>query len=457
MPPTLSVRPAPELTGAERLVVVHPADTPASAPLLAAVTRVGGPDLAAALSDPEVAVPAPHLILRPPATPADYRAAGATAGRSADPTVSCLLSPVTASLVGAFARGAALGAQRMATPDPAEVTLWVSGAAREAAARAGFASGATTLAARNLANTPSNVKSPEWLAAQAQAVAGGRLRVQTHDTGWLEARGFGGVLAVGRGSARPPNVTELRYRGTGPHIVLVGKGITFDSGGLSLKPPTGMPLMKTDMSGAAAVIAAMGALRDRGVRASVTGLIACAENMPSGSAMRPGDVLRQVGGRTTEVLNTDAEGRLVLADCLAYATTTLGADLVIDVATLTGAATVGLGRQHAALYATDDRLARTLERAGRDTGELLWRMPLVPEYASAIDSSIADAANSATDDSVQAGSITAALFLQPFVHGVPWAHLDIAGTGRTESDRPDCRKGATGFGAALLTDWIAAR
>ncbi len=446
----------PETTS--RLVVVVPEGATPATDFLSSVQACVGSEVVDALSaDPphEAVLPGPHAVLRPEPTPDAYRAAGAAAARTGEP--DCLLSPVPDPLVAAFARGAGLGAQRAGTDEPAPVTVWVSRERAVAAAQRGFASATTTLLARGLANTPSSVKSPAWLAERAREIAGGGLRVVTHDEEWLHRHGFGGVLAVGAGSARPSNVTRLSLPGSGPHIVLVGKGITFDSGGLSLKPPPSMPLMKTDMSGAAAVIAAMESLRDDHGDARVTALIACAENMPGGSAMRPGDVIRQSDGRTTEILNTDAEGRLVLADCIAYAATRLHADVIVDVATLTGAATVGLGRQHAALYSPQDRLAAQLARAGDSCGEALWRMPLVSEYESAISSPLADSANTNTDEHTHAGSITAALFLQPFAHGVPWAHLDIAGTGRTESDRADCRKGATGFGAELLAQWVRGR
>lgn len=452
--PTLRSQVGSGPDSATRLVVVIPAGSSPAAGMLVAIEACAGQQTAEAAADADLALAlaGPHTILRPERTVAGYRAAGAAAARTGSP--DCLLAPVPDALVEAFAQGAGLAAQRTGGDDPATVTVWVSRDSAAAAAQQGFAAAQTTLLARELANTPSSVKSPQWLADRAHHAAGDGLRVVTRDEEWLAQHGFGGVLAVGAGSARPSNVTQLSLPGTGPHVVLVGKGITFDSGGLSLKPPPSMPLMKTDMSGAAAVIAAMTALRESRGPARVTALIACAENMPGAAAMRPGDVVRHPDGRTTEVLNTDAEGRLVLADCLAYAATRLRPDAIVDIATLTGAATVGLGRQHAALYSPQDRLARALTRAGQSCGEAAWRMPLVADYQSAIDSDIADSANSATDSHTHAGSITAALFLQAFTHDVPWAHLDIAGTGRTEVDRPDCRKGATGFGAGLLTQWV---
>jgi len=309
--------------------------------------------------------------------------------------------------------------------------------------------------ARDLANMPSDRKTPAWLAGEAARAAAGRgLTVRVREPGELAAEGFGGILAVGAGSAQPPCLIELGYHppGARTHAVLAGKGITFDSGGLSLKPNEGMKLMKTDMAGGAAVIAAMSALAELGTTARVTGLIAAAENMPSGSAMRPGDVITHFGGRTTEVLNTDAEGRLVLADALAYADTVLDPDVVVDIATLTGAARVALGGVLGALYASDDALARALLAAGQESGEPLWRMPLVADYGDALDSPLADLANVPQGSRPRAGSIEAALFLREFTGGRPWAHLDIAGAARfSDSDQG---KGATGFGTRLLLHWL---
>lgn len=311
----------------------------------------------------------------------------------------------------------------------------------------------STLLARTLAATPSNIKTPAWLAEQAKSLGALGLSVTVHDAKDLREQGFGGVLAVGAGSERPPNVTVIRHSRPGARrITLVGKGITFDSGGLSLKPPAGMTTMKTDMSGAAAVIATMAATARMALDVDVTGILANAENMPDGAAMRPGDVITHFGGRTSEVRNTDAEGRLVLADCIAFAATQRP-DCIVDIATLTGAATVGLGRQYAALYSTDSATAESLRVQGIDS-EKVWRMPLVDAYEQAIHSDIADAANSATDPAFQGGSITAALFLRPFAADVPWQHLDIAGVGRRESGTPGRPKGPTGYGARLLTQWL---
>jgi leucyl aminopeptidase len=315
--------------------------------------------------------------------------------------------------------------------------------------------------ARDLVNTPSDIKSPAWLAERAaEAAARSGLRVRVRDEAELAAEGFGGILAVGAGSVHPPRMIELSYEpdGARDHVVLVGKGITFDSGGLSLKPNEAMKQMKTDMAGGAAVIGVLSALSALGAPIRVTGLIGAAENLPSGTAMRPGDVITSYGGRTIEVLNTDAEGRLVLADLLGYATT-LDPGTTVDLATLTGAVRVALGGQIGALYASDDQLAADLRAAGAATGERLWRLPLPEDYLTALTSVTADLAhvpssmNGARNG--QAGSIVAALFLREFTGGGRWAHLDIAGPARSASDDGELTKGGTGFGTRLLLHWLA--
>jgi leucyl aminopeptidase len=312
--------------------------------------------------------------------------------------------------------------------------------------------------ARDLANTPSLGKSPQWLAGQARELGeAAGVSVTVRDVPQLAAEGFGGVLAVGQGSSRPPCFVEMTWAPPGArrHIVLVGKGITFDSGGLSLKPPDSMPGMKTDMAGGAAVIATMAALADLDVAVKVTGLVPMAENMPGGASVRPGDVVTHYGGRTDEVLNTDAEGRVVLADALAYAVATLSPDVIVDIATLTGAASLGLGRRHGALYATTTTLRDELLAASAVGGERLWSMPLVDDYRDTLDSDIADLRNIGNPErEYGGGSIVAALFLREFVGSVPWAHLDIAGPGRAEADEDEVTKGATGFGVRSFLRWL---
>ena len=417
-------------------------------------------------------------------SPRALRRAGGEAGRMLRPGERALSSVVAgrpSAEVLTFTEGVLLGSYRYseksAVPSDqtadAELRLLVtpanggngpqeSSAAGEAAA---VIAEATTVAsavalARDLTNTPSLRKSPQWLAdaaVQVAATSGLTVRIWTDDE--LHSSGFGGLIAVGSGSARPPRLIELSYTpsgvqgGPGRHVVLVGKGITFDSGGLSLKPNDGMKAMKTDMAGGAAVISVMSALARLGVTDRVTGLVAAAENMPSGSAYRPGDVLTAFGGRTVEVLNTDAEGRLVLADAIAYADATLEPDQIIDVATLTGAARIALGGSHAAMYSTSDDLATALLASGEASGDRLWRMPLVEDYRSALDSPVADIAN-VPRSAPGAGSITAALFLREFAGSRPWAHLDIAGAARSGADDGEVSAGGTGFGTRLLLRWL---
>ncbi|GAA4434692.1 hypothetical protein GCM10023148_41050 [Actinokineospora soli] len=312
---------------------------------------------------------------------------------------------------------------------------------------------AATAFARDLANTPSNVKDPAWLARTAAKAAGKVSGVDAvvRDEAWLAQRGFGAQLAVGGGSTRPPRLLELAYHpaaATGPHLVLVGKGITFDTGGISVKPADGMHLMRTDMAGGAAVAAATIAIARLGLPVKVTALVPCAENHISGSAYRPGDVVRQYGGLTTEVTNTDAEGRMVMADALAYAHQDLGADVLVDVATLTGAMKVTLGLRTGGLFATDDDLAERITRAGEAGGEAWWRMPLLDDLADDVVSTIADLRQCPPGP----GGITAALFLREFTGGLPWAHLDIAGPARADKTYGDVVPGATGFGARTLVE-----
>jgi len=399
---------------------------------------------------------------------AALRRAGAEVGRRCrdGKTAVADLTAYTAAEAAAVAEGVLLGGYRFRLRGRAADGDQIAGLVRllvgderdyDGELRRARAIAGAVATARDLANTPSVSKSPQWLAAEAARLTSGRsvaVRVWPEDE--LAAAGFGGITAVGSGSVRPPRLIELSYRppAAKSHIVLVGKGITFDSGGLSLKPNENMMLMKTDMAGGGAVIAVMAALAELGVRSRVTGLVAAAENMPSGSAYRPGDVISQYGGTTVEVLNTDAEGRLVLADALAYAVAALAPDQIVDIATLTGAARVALGTTHAALYATCDALADELVAAGRASGDSLWRMPLEDGYRTSLESGIADIAHIARDHN-PAGSILAAMFLREFTAEVPWAHLDIAGPGRSTADEGVLSKGATGFGARLLLHWLA--
>ena len=329
------------------------------------------------------------------------------------------------------------------------------GADDEQAVADGVRYAAATGWARDLANTPASVKSPQWLADQAaRELSRAGLAVEVRPPSWLAEQGFGGVLAVASGSPRPPRFVEASWRPRGArpgvHVVLVGKGITFDTGGLNLKPGGSMRTMHTDMAGGAAVFAALRAIAAARIPVRVSGLVPMAENAFGGGSFRPGDVVRHVGGRTSEITNTDAEGRLVLADALAYATRRLRPTVLVDIATLTGAMKVALGLRTAGFFATTDALAAALINAGASSGEPLWRMPLASDYAGALHSVIADADNAPGNP----GGITAALFLQPFTGGLPWAHLDIAGPGRAARDGGILSRGATGFGARLLTRWV---
>ncbi len=312
---------------------------------------------------------------------------------------------------------------------------------------------------RTLALVPSNLKNPGWLADQAAEVARrAGLDLTVWDEAELAARGFGGIVGVGQATPHPPRLVRLGYRPrTGarraPHVVLVGKGITFDTGGLSIKPRDSMMLMKRDMTGAGAVLAVMGALAAVDCPVRVTGLLPLAENSVGASSMRPGDVLRHYGGRTTEVTNTDAEGRLVLADAIAYAAAELKPDAIVDIATLTGAIKIALGQRTGGYFSNDDALAATLRRASLSAGEPLWRMPLVADYEERISSKVADADNAGGGP----GAITAALFLQHFTGGLPWAHLDVASVGDAPEDEFEYTAGATGFGARVLLHWLELR
>jgi leucyl aminopeptidase len=319
-----------------------------------------------------------------------------------------------------------------------------------------------TWQARDLIHTPSNIKNPQWLANQAKSfvTASKSSALSIKVKAGRELKDFGGLLAVGNSSPKPgPRFVEVTYAPKGsanwPHVVLVGKGITFDTGGVSLKRPYDMMVgMKSDMAGAAAILSATVALAELKPKVKVTALLMCAENALSGTSQRPSDVIKHFGGTTVEVINTDAEGRLVLADGLAYADLKLDPDYLVDVATLTGAATLGLGRQYAAMYTRDNSLAKKLHVVGNAVGEKVWQMPLVDEYEVALESDIADFNHTADKYDFSAGSVTAALFLEKFVGDRKWVHFDIAGPGRSEVDAGENIKGGTGFATRLLLGWL---
>jgi leucyl aminopeptidase len=307
--------------------------------------------------------------------------------------------------------------------------------------------------ARDMVNQPSGDKPPVAFAAAARKLMRGRgVTVNVFDVPQIRDMKLGGLLGVGQGSQQTPRFLKLTYapRGArGKPLAFVGKGVVFDSGGLSLKTAGGMETMKTDMSGAAAVIAAMSALQALGVKTRVTGYVPLVENMPSGTAIRPGDVLRIRNGKTVEVLNTDAEGRLILADALSLASEDKPA-AVIDLATLTGACMVALGDKIAGIMGNDDEWIAEVRAAADRTGEAMWPLPLPPEYRKLLDSEVADLRNIGTQSN--GGALTAGLFLQEFVDGAPWVHLDIAGPARAGSDDGYTVKGGTGFGVRTLIE-----
>ncbi|HYM80202.1 MAG TPA: leucyl aminopeptidase [Candidatus Limnocylindria bacterium] len=328
---------------------------------------------------------------------------------------------------------------------------------REAVARgAGWAEAACL--ARDLVNTPGQDLDPERLAAHAREIArGARLKVEVFGVPQMERLGMGAVLAVGRGSVHPPRFIVLDHRPAGhareETVVVIGKGVTFDTGGISLKPKEGMQRMKYDMGGAAAVLGMFSALPSVAPPFRVVGLIPTVENMPGGRALKPGDIVRTLDGTTVEVTNTDAEGRLLLADALAYARR-LSPTVVVDLATLTGAVTIALGHLAAGLFTEDEALARELSGAAAASGERLWPLPLWNEYAAEMRSDTGDLLNSAGREG---GATLAAVFLKHFARGMRWAHLDIASTAWSPADRPHERRGGTGFGVRLLLEWLSLR
>jgi len=318
----------------------------------------------------------------------------------------------------------------------------------------GAAIAESVLLARNLVNEPGSVATPEWLAAQARKLSrqtGLRAKVMTERQ--LEQQKMGAILAVGRGAAHPPRLIVLEHGRAGdgrPCIALVGKGVTFDSGGISIKPAKSMTQMKGDMAGGAAVIGALRAAALLQLPIHLVGIVGAAMNMPSGNAYVPGDIVRTASGKTIEVLNTDAEGRVVLADALHYATR-YQPKAIIDVATLTGAKIIGLGRDCCAVMGNNAGLIRQLREAGDRTHERAWELPLWEEHKKSIKSDVADLKNTSGQD---AGSSTAGALLSFFVGDVPWAHLDIAGNEMVSSHTPYCPPGATGFGVRLLVDLL---
>jgi leucyl aminopeptidase len=341
-------------------------------------------------------------------------------------------------------------------PSLKALTLLVDAPADARKAFAPLASTAQSVAAaRDLVSEPANVVTPQAFAAAAKTLSDLGVKVEVLGVKKLKDLGLNLMLGVGQGSTHEPQLVVLRWDGAGKAsapVAFVGKGLTFDSGGISIKPAAGMEEMKFDMAGAATVLGVLRALAARKARVNAVGVCALAENMPSGTAQRPGDVVKSMSGQTVEVIDTDAEGRLVLSDALWYTQDRFKPRAMIDLATLTGSIMVALGYEYAGLFANDDRLGEQLLTAGTATGERLWRMPLNESYDERIKSDIADMKN---DGGRWGDSINAAVMLKRFVGKTPWAHLDIAGVAWAMEDRPTTPKGATGFGVRLLDRFIA--
>jgi leucyl aminopeptidase len=388
---------------------------------------------------------------------------------AAGETEASLLLDLAADAAAQAAYGAQLRAYRFdkyKTKEKAEkkpslkrLVVMTDAAAAAKRAYAPLAEAAEAVAfARDLVSEPANVIYPETLAAQAKTLETFGVEVEILDEERMRALGMNAILGVAQGSERPPRLVVMQWHGAADKsaapLAFVGKGVTFDTGGISIKPASGMWDMKWDMAGSAAVIGLMRLLAARKARVNAVGVVGLVENMPSGTAQRPGDIVTSMSGQTIEVLNTDAEGRLVLADALWYCQDRFKPALMVDLATLTGAVNVALGNKCAGLFANDDRLADRLLAAGKASGELLWRLPLADSYDRDIDSDAADVKNIAGDRA--AGSIIGAQFLQRFVNKVPWAHLDIAAMAWSKKDAATVPKGATAFGVRLLDQFVRA-
>ena len=395
-------------------------------------------------------------------------AAGARAGAIAvDAVEGCAVAP--AEMAAEIALGARLGGysfDKYHTRKKDEEKKSLGGLTvmldEPAAAEQAFAANASladgVFATRNLVSEPSNVMYPRTIAEDVEALAADGVEVELLDRERMASLGMGSLLGVAQGSENEPYLGIMRWKG-GPGgqqpVAFIGKGVTFDTGGISIKPSQGMEEMKYDMAGAGAVIGLMKCLAGREARVNAIGVVALVENMPDGKAQRPGDVVTSMSGQTIEVINTDAEGRLVLADALWYTQATFKPRFMIDLATLTGAIIVSLGTYQAGLFSNDDELSERLIAAGKESGEEVWRMPLGERYDKDIDSAIADMKN--VGKGREAGSVAGAVFLQRFVNGVPWAHLDIAGMAwMKRDDDPTVPKGASGFGVRLLDRLVRA-
>ena len=377
---------------------------------------------------------------------------------------------VTAKNAADFALGLQLGAYRFdayktkkvddeetKADRPAKVTLVTATAtAAKKANEVSDAVAAGVLLARTLVNEPANVLGPVEFAEKAKALQALGVEVEILTEKEMKKLGMAALLGVAQGSARPPRLAVMQWKGGKAKdrpVAFIGKGVVFDTGGISIKPAAGMEDMKGDMGGAAAVIGLMHTLAARKARANVVGILGLVENMPDGNAQRPGDIVRSMSGQTIEIINTDAEGRLVLCDALWYCNETFKPQFMVNLATLTGAIMVALGSHHAGLFSNNDTLAARLTAAGLATNERLWRMPLGREYDKMIDSKFADMKNTGGR---YAGSITAAQFLQRFVGETPWAHLDIAGTAMGSPNDEINQSWASGFGVRLLDELVRA-
>jgi leucyl aminopeptidase len=442
------------------------------------ITRVPLPRTLPGVEVPWSDLPATLLVVSTGETERDLRNAGFAVGRALGGRARALVLAdvdVSPELWAAWAAGLWRQAFRLPTlartpggrRPVGEVDLVDAGTEDDLAV-------AATHRARLLTATRSNVKNPQWMARAAQQLVAelpvhvrARVSVDVQDEARLAERGAGAILAVGGGSPTPPRLVTVTYRpevarsdgkggSGGRRIALVGKGITFDSGGISKKPTSGMLTMSTDMAGSATVLAAVLAAARLGVRHTVTAVLPLAENAFGGASYRPGDVVRTLSGTTVEIGNTDAEGRLVLADGMAHAIEVADPEIIVDVATLTGAARIGLGTTHSALFATDGELADSLRAAGAAAGEEAWRLPMRAEAEAALRSDVADVRQTPRGDvHGVGGTIFAAMFLRRFTGGRRWAHLDIAGTGRSTGRGDGLPAGApTGVGAALLTRWL---
>ena len=366
----------------------------------------------------------------------------------------------------AFAMGARLRDWRLDTyrtrlsdtAKPSLKTVVIASPAGDLSARWGRYSAVADGVAltQTLVAEPPNILYPESFVERCQHLAELGVELEILDERQMKALGMGALLGVAQGSTRPPRLLAMRWNGgeagEAP-VVFIGKGVTFDTGGISLKPGPGMDMMKWDMGGAGAVAGAIKAIAGRKAKANVVGVVGLVENMPDGNAMRPGDIVSTMSGQTVEVLNTDAEGRLVLCDAISWAQKAYNPKVIVDLATLTGAMVISLGHEYAGMFANDEDLAAKLTEAGDASGNKLWRFPLSPAYDKLIDSPIADMKNIGPREG---GSITAAQFLKRYVNeGVAWAHLDIAGMAWADKDGPVWAKGATGYGVRLLDRYIA--